>query len=173
MSSIELSEKSSWAPRILSGRSSAVPLFSRTSTPSPWPLPMHKSPNITETDMTPKNKSRAKLLHAQSSVELHYNARLIGARDVVQYYERLLGKKIHLAPPAPHPSLAAGTKQTVRACCAFLLSAAFTVPILFFAWGPVDHERLLYAHLSLAFATLVQAIGVWEFFPGTRFLHLI
>lgn len=168
MSSIELSEKSSWAPRILSGRNSAVPIFSRTSTPSPSPSPVFKRPGIAETEMTPRKKARVKLLQAQYSVEIHYDAKLIGARSVLQYYERLLGQQLDLAPPASHPSLAAGIKQTIRACLMFLFSTVFTVPVLFSAWGPVNHDRLIYAHLSLAFATVVQAIGVWEFFPGMR-----
>lgn len=99
-------------------------------------------------------------------MRIHYNAKLIGARDVLNYYEQYTEKEIRLAPPAPHPSLAVGMRQTRRACAIFLLAVVFTIPVVVLAWGPVDHSNLIYTHLSLGFASLVQVIAVKEFFPG-------
>lgn len=85
---------------------------------------------------------------------------------MLRYYSHLTEKDIQLVPPAAHPNHAVGTKQTVRASVMFFLVALFTIPVVVFAWGPINHENLLYAHLSLAFATVVQAVAMWEFFPG-------
>ncbi|KAF1977334.1 heavy metal translocatin [Bimuria novae-zelandiae CBS 107.79] len=155
--------RSSWTPRIFSERSKVAPIFSRTSTPNPMTSP--KRPALTEAGATTREKPRSKLLQPQHAVHIYYNANRIGARQVLDYYEQWLDQEIHLAPPAPHPSLAVGTKQTKRAFLIFLLSALFTIPVVFFAWGPIDRKNLIYAHLSLAFASVVQIIALWEFFP--------
>lgn len=163
MDSIESNEKSGWAPRIFSGRSSAA-LFSRTSSPSPSPSP--KVPGVSEVEVPSADKARSRFLQSQQTIRIHYNAKKIGARDALRYYEQWIGQKIHLAPPALHPSLAVGATQANRAFIIFLLTALITIPVVFFAWGPVDRQRLIYAHLSLAFSSVVQVIALQEFFPG-------
>jgi hypothetical protein len=66
-----------------------------------------------------------------------------------------------LAPPSPHPSLAMGARRTKRAFLVFLVTLAFTIPILVFAWAPLHHEKkMVYEHPSLALASVVQAIGL-------------
>lgn len=121
--------------------------------------------------MEPASEKRWKgLLQSQHVVRIHYNPKLIGARDVLQYYEQYTQRDIRLAPPAPHPSLAAGMRQTKGACLVFAFATAFTIPVIFFAWGPVNHRDHIYAHLSLAFSSVVQAIAVREFFPGEPLL---
>ncbi|KAH8725170.1 E1-E2 ATPase-domain-containing protein [Phaeosphaeriaceae sp. PMI808] len=45
----------------------------------------------------------------------------------------------------------------------FLRVLVLTLPVLVLAWTPVDHTKLLYAHVSFGLATLVQAIAIWEF----------
>jgi hypothetical protein len=176
---IERNSKSTWTPRIFSGRNSAVPPNSRI--PSPSPSLSQKIPNVNENGVPPrdqrrtnvneagvslKDNRRTRLLQSQHTVRVHYNAKVIGARDVLHYYEQYTQKEIRLAPPAPHPGVGVGSLQTKRAGVIFTLSAVFTIPVVFFAWGPVNHQNLLYAHLSLAFASVVQGIAVWEFFPG-------
>ncbi|KAF2449402.1 heavy metal translocatin [Karstenula rhodostoma CBS 690.94] len=153
--------KSTWVPRVFSGRNSAVP----PNSPINLPSPAQKRRNGDNAKVHPTDK-RAGLLQSQRTVHIHYNAKLIGARDVLQYYERYTEKEIQLAPPAPHPSLAVGSRQTKSAYLVFLLAAVFTVPVVVFAWGPVNHSNLIYAHLSLAFASVVQVIAIREFFPG-------
>ncbi|KAJ4295408.1 hypothetical protein N0V90_007420 [Kalmusia sp. IMI 367209] len=156
---VEQTVKSVWTPiRIFSGRNSALPPGSRNATPN-------RKEN-SEVRVRPDGNTRPKLLQLGHTVRIHYNAKKIGARDVLHYYEHWAEKEIQLAPPAPHPSLAVGTKQMNRACVVFVLAAIFTVPVIVFAWGPVDHGKIVYAHISMAFATIVQAIAAWEFFPS-------
>ncbi|KAF2001910.1 heavy metal translocatin [Amniculicola lignicola CBS 123094] len=148
---IESTTKTLWSPSMLfSGRNSTIP----TELPSKH---QHSSRCETTTKST---------LH-QQKIRIHYDAHNIGARDVLRYYQELAPSQIlHLAPPSAHPSLAIGHEQTKRACIMFLLTLVLTIPVLVFAWGPLDHNRLVYAHVSMALATLVQAIATREFLPG-------
>ncbi|KAL5377760.1 hypothetical protein DPSP01_009540 [Paraphaeosphaeria sporulosa] len=159
---IEQNRSSTWVPRIFSGRNSAVP----PNSPINLPSPALKRPNVNNVRASPPDKRRTGLLPSQHMVRIHYNAKLIGARDVLQYYQQYTQEEIRLAPSAPHPSLAVGLRQTKSACLVFALAATFTVPVVFFAWDPVSHSNHIYAHLSLAFASIVQMIAVREFFPG-------
>lgn len=102
----------------------------------------------------------------QHTVRIHYDAKNIGARQIILYYEKLWKRELQLIPLPPHPSLAAGDRQAKHAGWLFLLAAAFTIPVIFLAWGPVDHANPNYAHISLAFATVIQLIVIKEFFPG-------
>jgi hypothetical protein len=153
---------------MFSGRNSAVPPNSRIPSPSPSPSPSlyQTGPNSNKHGVTLRDDRKTRFLQSQHTVRVQYNANLIGAREVLQYYEQYIQKEIRLAPPAPHPSLQVGSRQAKRACLILLLSAIFTVPVVSFAWGPVNHRNLIYAHLSLASASLVQGIAVWEFFPS-------
>ncbi|KAF3040456.1 hypothetical protein E8E12_002620 [Didymella heteroderae] len=96
---------------------------------------------------------------------VHYDARVIGAREVFEFY-RIGYSDIMLAPPPAHASLELGAKQSTRALFWLLPALVFTVPILVFAWAPVDHERFEYAHASITLASLVQIIAWIEFLPS-------
>jgi hypothetical protein len=67
---------------------------------------------------------------------------------------------LRLAPPVAHPSLAMGARQTQQALLYFLPALAFTLPVVILAWGPVDHTKQEYAHVSLVLATVVQGIAI-------------
>jgi heavy metal translocating P-type ATPase len=97
-------------------------------------------------------------------VRVHYEAIQIGARDVFEYYQKC-DNDLRLAPPTAHPSLAMGARQTQHALLYFLPALAFTLPVIILAWAPLDHKRLEYTHVSLVFATLVQAIAIKAFVP--------
>lgn len=43
---------------------------------------------------------------------------------------------------------------------------ALTIPVLVLAWAPVDHDKLSYAHASMALASVVQIVAWVEFLPG-------
>jgi heavy metal translocating P-type ATPase len=59
-----------------------------------------------------------------------------------------------------------GAKQTRQACLYFIPALILTIPVVVLAWGPVDHEKPAYAHISLVLATLVQIIAIKEFVPN-------
>ncbi|ORY08525.1 E1-E2 ATPase-domain-containing protein, partial [Clohesyomyces aquaticus] len=102
----------------------------------------------------------------QHTVRIHYDAKLIGARDVFEYYQQLIpGQDLQLAHPRDHPSLVIGAHQTKKACIMFAVSLLFTIPVLVLAWA-FDQTNLTYAHASLALATVVQLIATREFVPG-------
>ncbi|KAJ4989763.1 copper-translocating P-type ATPase [Stagonosporopsis vannaccii] len=98
-------------------------------------------------------------------VRIHYDAKAIGAREIHEFYRRRNGQ-LMLAPPPAHSSLKLGAKQTRRALCLFLPASAFTIPVLVLAWAPVDHDKTVYAHVSIALASVVQIIAWVEFLPS-------
>ncbi|KAJ4338986.1 hypothetical protein N0V95_007906 [Ascochyta clinopodiicola] len=98
-------------------------------------------------------------------IRVHYDATVIGARDIYNFY-LARNEDIILAPPPTHPSLQLGARQTRRALYWFLPALALTIPVLILAWAPIDHSKLSYAHTSLALASVVQIIAWFEFLPS-------
>lgn len=96
---------------------------------------------------------------------VHYNARVIGAREVYRFY-RMKFDDIDLAPLPAQSSLDLGAKQSKRALIWLLPALVLTIPVLVFAWAPVDHDNLAYAHASVVLATIVQIIAWVEFLPS-------
>jgi Cu2+-exporting ATPase len=152
---LESEGKQYWRPAMLwSGRNSAIP---------PEPLFVRHSPN--EADGTMEKRVGPTLY--RQTVRVDYNAKQIGARDVFEYYQQLApSQNVQLAPASAHPSLAIGARQTKRACILFAITSVFTVPVVVFAYAPVDHSNIVYAHVSLALASVVQTIAIHEFVPG-------
>lgn len=145
--------------RIFSGHCSAIPPDSHATSKI---LP-NSGQKVT---ITSCHKSTVAPLH-QHPIRIHYDARRIGARTILNHYEALHpDQDIQLAPLVTHPSLAIGAKQTKRACAVFLVTLVFTIPVLVFAWAPIDRQQLIYAHTSLALASVVQVIAITEFAPA-------
>lgn len=96
---------------------------------------------------------------------VHYDATKIGAREVYNFY-CTEHKDMAIVPPPTHSSLELGAKQTWRALFWLLPAFILTVPVLVFAWAPVNHEKLAYAHTSIALASIVQLIAWIEFLPS-------
>ncbi|KAH7135926.1 E1-E2 ATPase-domain-containing protein [Dendryphion nanum] len=152
---VDTDGKKPWCPmKIFSGRNSPSPVDDLSPT-----LP----PNFEEL----RQARRLGALRQQYSVQIHYDAAVIGARKVFEYYhEKNPNEDLQLAPPAHHPSIAIGAKQAKQACVLFAITAVFTIPVLVFAWGPVNETDLAYSHASLALSTAVQIIAFKEFVPG-------
>ncbi|KAF2203575.1 heavy metal translocatin [Delitschia confertaspora ATCC 74209] len=120
--------------------------------------------NGRETNYPNKNGTAINLY--RHSVSIYYDPTQIGARDILEYYQQSApDQNVEIAPPR-HQNIAAGVQQTKNTCLLFLLSLVFTIPVLVFTWGPGDYSRMLYAHISLGLASVVQIIAIWEFVPG-------
>ncbi|OCK75758.1 heavy metal translocatin [Lepidopterella palustris CBS 459.81] len=107
------------------------------------------------------------IIHPQPEktvVRIHYDASQVGARDALERLQ--VGLTRQLAPLRESPDIAAGAKQSRQAGFLFLFSAALTIPVLVFAWAPITEPRLIFESISLAFATIIQAVVAKEFFPG-------
>ncbi|KAF2276702.1 heavy metal translocatin [Westerdykella ornata] len=152
---LESRDKKTWTPAaLLNGRSSTAPgeLDNTERGQQVGPISQEK-------------RSGASLF--MHTIRVHYDAKQIGAREVFEYYKGICHNgDLQLASIGSHPSLSVGFYQTKRASLMFLVSLAFTLPILVFAWAPVGHDNRGYAHASLALATIVQAIATREFVPG-------
>jgi heavy metal translocating P-type ATPase len=155
VTSLEGGEKPLLNPSILmSGRS------------SPMPPEISKQGHSADKPSSGKDKRTNASLYMHA-VQIHYDAKKIGARDVFEYYQQLApNQNIQPAPAKSEPSLAAGKQQTYRACLIFLTTLAISLPVLVFAWSPLRSRSLAYSHASLALATLVQMIAIHEFIPG-------
>ncbi|KAJ5027691.1 E1-E2 ATPase-domain-containing protein [Bipolaris maydis] len=97
--------------------------------------------------------------------KIYYDPIKIGARTLFEHY-RQYDPDICLAPLTIDPEIELGAKQTTRALLWFLPTLAFTIPVLVFAWAPVDQDQPAFLHASLALATLVQLVAFREFVPG-------
>ena len=95
-------------------------------------------------------------------VRVSYNPRAIGARDLI---ETGFGTSISLAPPRPHPALAAGRNDVRRKMRMMLLSALLTIPVLILAWAPLPKNVIVYGAISLVLATIVQFVVAGPFYP--------
>lgn len=152
---VDSTDKQTWSPsHLLSGRNSTLPPeVNGVGRPTQQPGGSKE-----------KRASASLFMH---TVQVHYDAQQIGARDVFEYYQQLApSQNLQLAPANAHPSLAVGVQQTKRACILFVVTLLFTIPVLVFSWAPLDHENMAYAHASLALATVVQIIATNEFVPG-------
>lgn len=98
-------------------------------------------------------------------VRIHYDTKVIGARDLFTFYHQR-NHELMVAPPAAHSSLSLSAKRTRRAFYWFLPALILTIPVLVLAWAPVNHEKLEYAHVSIALASVIQLIACAEFLPG-------
>ncbi|XP_014560897.1 hypothetical protein COCVIDRAFT_12351 [Bipolaris victoriae FI3] len=97
--------------------------------------------------------------------KIYYDPIKIGARTVFEHYQQY-DPDICLAPLTIDPGIELGARSTTRALLWFLPTLALTIPVLVFAWAPIDHDHSAFLHASLVLATLVQLIAFGEFVPG-------
>ncbi|KAI7282503.1 heavy metal translocatin [Hortaea werneckii] len=90
---------------------------------------------------------------------LTYDPTLVGARD-------LLPPNAALAPPVSDSALTEGKKRLVNMTLAFLLSAAFTIPVVVLNWSNNPVPRQTREIMALVLATIPQMIAVPEFYAG-------
>lgn len=112
-------------------------------------------------DQTPPYGVTDMVLVGDKTVRIYYNAKTIGARDLL---ERGFSAPLLLAPLCPHPSIAAGNKHVRKIGFMTILSALLTVPVLVFAWAPLPKHDLMYGSVSLALATIIQVVVAGPFY---------
>lgn len=96
----------------------------------------------------------------KTTVQVSYDAKLIGARDVLQAF----GPGPSLAPARPHAELESGSKHVRQTAYMTLFSAVLTIPVLVLAWAPVKPRPILYGSVSLVLATIVQSVVAGPFY---------
>ncbi len=100
---------------------------------------------------------------SKQTVRITYNAKLVGARDLL---DCLFDKTITLAPPRLHPEVESGIKQVRKAAFMTALSTVLTIPVLILAWAPLPENKVLYGAISLILATVVQTVVAGPFYPS-------
>lgn len=97
------------------------------------------------------------------TVRITYDARLIGARDLL---DNTFDAPITLAPPRPHAELESGGKHVRKTAYMTAFSAVLTTPVLILAWAPLPQHEVLYGAISLILATIVQIVVAGPFYPS-------
>ncbi|KAI1125056.1 E1-E2 ATPase-domain-containing protein [Nemania abortiva] len=97
----------------------------------------------------------------KSTVRIHYNPIIIGARELFHKIENL---SVGLAPPQNDQQLASGRKRFIRLLVQTIASFVFTIPVLVLAWGDVHIEEDTKAIISLVLGSLVQFLAVPVFY---------
>lgn len=95
-------------------------------------------------------------------VRVFYDPTVIGARDLLNDGFK---SPVQLAPLAPEPGIAAGSKHVRNVGWITLLSALLTIPVLVMAWAPIPDHPITYGAISLAFATIIQVCVAGPFYP--------
>ncbi|WEW61602.1 heavy metal translocating P-type ATPase [Emydomyces testavorans] len=104
-------------------------------------------------DVTPLGKRAARIT---------YDPLTIGARSLLASlgaYSRGLA-----APNYRDPSATAERRRLIDMLVKTVVSAVFTIPVAVFAWGHTSVHNNTKAYISLALATVVQAVAIPEFY---------
>jgi Cu2+-exporting ATPase len=99
----------------------------------------------------------------KQTVRVTYDAKLIGARDLL---ENTFDAAISLAPPRPYAEHESGGKHVRQTACMTAFSAVLTIPVLILAWAPLPQHEILYGAISMALATIVQIVVAGPFYPS-------
>ncbi|KAI9808718.1 MAG: hypothetical protein M1825_003870 [Sarcosagium campestre] len=97
------------------------------------------------------------------TVCINYNARIVGARDMIETHFQDL---IQLAPLRPDSALVAGSAHVRKTAFMTALSIVLTIPVLVLAWAPIPEHEIPYGSVSLALATIVQFVVAGPFYPS-------
>jgi Cd2+-exporting ATPase len=96
-------------------------------------------------------------------VRVTYNAKLIGARELIT---NAFDVPVRLAPLQPPQDLLSGNQHVRRMAYITLLSILLTIPVLVLAWAPIPPRPIPYGAISLALATIVQFGIAGPFYPS-------
>ncbi|KAH7346212.1 Cu2+-exporting ATPase [Rhexocercosporidium sp. MPI-PUGE-AT-0058] len=99
----------------------------------------------------------------KNTVRVAYDAKLVGARDLV---EKGFDGDISLAPARPYAELESGSKHVRETAFMTAFSTILTIPVLVLAWAPLKPREILYGSISLALATIVQFVVAGPFYPS-------
>ena len=100
---------------------------------------------------------------SKSTVRIHYDARVVGPRDLV---ERGTKAQVTLAAVDSSSPFVAQRRALRRMWTKTLLSIILTIPVLTLAWLPHSSSIVLKASISLFFASLLQILVVTSFYPN-------
>ncbi|CAI6316185.1 unnamed protein product [Periconia digitata] len=104
---------------------------------------------------------------SQRIVRIHYNARVIGARDLMAYYTALLpALKIQVAPTATCLAAANYRKRLCRSSILSFYVCSFSVPAYSLYRASAEHGNMSFAHVALGFTSALQILVLLEIFSG-------
>ena len=93
---------------------------------------------------------------------IRYDAREIGARELLKAFQAETGFPMDLAPAEGYDEIPVDVRRTGCLTC---VSSILTIPILILAWAPFPKHMLQYDVTSLVLATLIQIVVAGPFYP--------
>ena len=93
---------------------------------------------------------------------IKYDAKIIGARQLLKALDTDLNGSISLAPWKSHDEVPMDIRETAYTTA---FSSLLTIPILVLAWAPLPKHTIAYGAVSLALATVIQIVVAGPFYP--------
>lgn len=98
----------------------------------------------------------------KNTFSIKYDAKIIGARQLLKALDTDLNGSISLAPRKSHDEV----PMDIRAMAyTTAFSSLLTIPILVLAWAPLPKHTIAYGAVSLALATVIQIVVAGPFYP--------
>ena len=93
---------------------------------------------------------------------IKYDARSLGARQLLTTLNTNVHRPVTLAPPRSHDEVSTAIRATAYITA---FSSVLTIPILVLAWAPLPNHTVVYGAVSLALATVIQIVVAGPFYP--------
>ncbi len=93
---------------------------------------------------------------------IKYDAKIIGARQILKALNTDLENSVSLAPPKSYSHVPMDIRKTAYTT---ILSWVLTIPILVLAWAPLPEHTIAYGSVSLSLATVIQVVVAGPFYP--------
>ena len=109
-------------------------------------------------------------------IAIKYDAKLIGARDLLMRLNKLSTDKGDSLRLAPFEAQCQAPPSIRRTGFLTIISSMLTLPVLILTWAPLPKRELEYGIASLVLATLVQIVVAGPLYPKairSLFLHQI
>lgn len=100
------------------------------------------------------------LKHNTFSVK--YDAKTIGARQLLRALHTHLGGAVTLAPSRSNDAIPTNIRNVV---CMTMISWVLTISLLILAWAPLPPHPITYGAVSLALATVIQIVIAGPYYP--------
>lgn len=91
-----------------------------------------------------------------------YDAKIIGARQLLKALNTNLDSPFSLAPPKSYDEVPMDIRVTAYTTA---FSSLLTIPILVLTWAPLPKHTIAYGAVSLALATVIQIVVAGPFYP--------
>ena len=98
----------------------------------------------------------------QHTFSIKYDAKTIGARQLLKALNAHFNNAVRLAPPHSNDEIPTNIRNVV---CMTAISWILTIPLLVIAWAPLPPHPITYGATSLSLATVLQIVIAGPYYP--------